>query len=244
MAVDLALLHTAASRGQAVLRTYGWARPTVSFGRNEAVRGVWDVAALEAAGVDVVRRPTGGRALWHRREVTYSVTMPWPADRSWREAYDVVNQRLLLALLMLGVPARLQARDASPAVAPDGPICFAAPSAGEIVADAGKVAGSAVWRTSGGYLQHGSILLHDDQSQLSAYRCETTRPDASHAAPVSAWLGDDDDAGLSSRVIAALHEAWLCGASDNDRYLSSGGHERSLNEARAMLSTPDWLWRR
>ncbi len=244
MAVDLALLHAAASQGQAVLRTYGWARPTVSFGRNEAVRGVWDVEAMEADGVDVVRRPTGGRALWHGREVTYSVTMPWPTDRSWREAYDAVNQRLLQALLMLGVPARLHARDASPAVSPDGSMCFAAPSVGEIVVDTGKVAGSAVWRTSGGYLQHGSILLHDDQSQLSSYRYEKMRPDASYAAPVSAWLGAGDDATLSSRVVAALQAVWSCSTRDNAGHPSSAIDERSLHESRAMMCSPHWLWRR
>ena len=244
MAMDLALLHEAASRGQAVLRTYGWARPTVSFGRNEAVRGVWDIAAMEGADIDVVRRPTGGRALWHRREVTYSVTMPWPADRAWREAYDAVNQRLLQALLMLGVPARLYRADASAAISPDGPICFAAPSAGEIVTDGGKVAGSAVWRTSGGFLQQGSILLHDDQALLSAYRCQEGPPDAAYAAPVSSWLGDDDHAQLSSRLIAALQAAWSCRTSDNDAYPSSAIDERSLNESRAILSSPHWLWRR
>jgi lipoate-protein ligase A len=244
MAIDLALLDAAATRGQAVLRTYGWTRPTVSFGRNEPVRGVWDIAAIEAAGFEVVRRPTGGRALLHHHEVTYSVTMPWPADRAWREAYDAVNQRLLQALLTLGVPARLQAGDAAPTIAPDGPICFAAPSAGEIVVDAGKVAGSAVWRTSGGYLQHGSILLHDDQSQLSAYRLEATRIDRSFAAPVSHWLGHGDDAGQSSRVVAALHAAWACRTRDNDAVASSAIEERSLHESRVMLSSADWLWRR
>jgi len=244
MAIDLALLHAAASRGQAVLRTYGWRRPTVSFGRNEPVRGAWDVAALHAAGFDVVRRPTGGRALLHDHEVTYSVTMPWPADRAWREAYDAVNQRLLQALLMLGVPARLQASDAAPSLAPDGPICFAAPSAGEIVVDAGKVAGSAVWRTSGGYLQHGSILLHDDQTQLSAYRLKATRVDPSFAAPVSDWLGDEDDAGRSARVVAALRTAWSCRPCDNDALPSSAIDERALHESRAMFLSSDWLWRR
>lgn len=242
MALDLALLHAAAG-GQSVLRTYGWARPTVSFGRNERVRGVWDVAAMTADGLDVVRRPTGGRALLHAREVTYSVAMPWPADASWREAYDAVNQRLLHALLALGIPARLQPDGAAPALSPDGPICFAAPSAGELVADAGKVAGSAVWRAEGGYLQHGSILLHDDQPKLAAYRTTDAPHVPASTAPVARWL-TGDDATLSRRVIAALRAAWSAGTCDTVLPMSSAVDEHTLTECRQTLLSPHWLWRR
>ncbi len=268
MAMDLALLHAAAARDQAVLRTYAWERPTVSFGRNEAVRGVWDVDAMQADGLDVVRRPTGGRALLHTREVTYSVTMPWPAECSWRDAYDAVNQRLLQALSAVGVPVRLQAASASRALLCDGTMCFAAPSAGELVTDAGKVAGSAVWRADGGYLQHGSILLHDDQARLRAYRvasgaddalaadsraaliasCPTTSRSESRAASLAESLGnplgDADHSGLATRVIASLRTAFACELRDSVMRPASAIDERSLSECRAMVSSPNWLWRR
>ena len=76
MALDEALMSRARRSGETVLRVYGWAAPTLSFGRHQRALGEYDEAALLRAGVGVVRRPTGGRALLHDREVTYSVTAP------------------------------------------------------------------------------------------------------------------------------------------------------------------------
>src|SRR5215210_4848764 len=74
MAIDDALLDRARGSGECVIRLYEWARPTLSLGRNQAARGQYDLARARELGIDFVRRPTGGRAVLHHREVTYSVT--------------------------------------------------------------------------------------------------------------------------------------------------------------------------
>ncbi len=168
MATDLALLRRASASGRAVLRLYAWERPTVSFGRHETVNGAWDLTAIGAANMHAVRRPTGGRALLHAHDITFSVTLPLGAKVAWREVYDAVNARLLEALQRLGAPVSLS--HGTPTPTPNGALCFAAPSEGEIMLGNEKVAGSAVWRAHGGYLQHGSILLHNAQHTLERFR--------------------------------------------------------------------------
>jgi len=243
MAVDLALLDLAHTNGVAVLRTYAWTRPTVSFGRNEPVRDAWDVAAMRAAGVDVVRRPTGGRALLHEAEVTYSVVLPLARGTPWRWAYEAVNQRLLEAVRALGVPATLCSAADAPQVAPDGPACFAAPAAGELAVHGRKLIGSAVWRSSAAYLQHGAILLRDTQERLSGFRprAHAAEPPA-HATDLAQWLAPSLDH-PGSRVTTALHAAWRATAPlapltdwpDADQHMA-----RHM----AALDDPQWLWRR
>lgn len=171
MAVDMALLDHARAAGEGTLRVYAWSRPTLSFGRHERARGRFDAALLEAAGIDVVRRPTGGRALLHHREVTYSVTAP-VAGLSLRESYAAINALLRSALRRLGVNAMPAERRAAP-VRPLGAPCFAEPNEGELVVGGGagqrKLVGSAQWRDGDVLLQHGSILLADDQSRIAEF---------------------------------------------------------------------------
>src|SRR6185369_8456546 len=101
MAMDAGLMARARDTGEATLRVYGWQRPTLSFGRHESVRARFDPALLAAAGVDAVRRPTGGRVLLHDGEVTYSVTAPERESESIREAFARINGLLMAALARL-----------------------------------------------------------------------------------------------------------------------------------------------
>jgi lipoate-protein ligase A len=244
MATDLALLDQAGDRGGAVLRTYDWSRPSISFGRNEPVRDAWDVDAMRSAGYDVVRRPTGGRALLHGPEVTYSVTLPLPRGVPWRDAYDAVNARLADAIGRLGVPVTPIGTAAAPPVAPDGPACFAAPAAGELAVDGRKVAGSAVWRSPAAYLQHGAILLRDEQSALARFRPADRAPDAEVRA---AGLTEFVPALVAADVIRALHAAWSADASIG-AWAPPADEATAFRAARAVhhttLVTPSWLWRR
>jgi lipoyl(octanoyl) transferase len=114
----------------------------------------------------VVRRPTGGRAILHDREITYSVTAPTDGAGDLRSSYERINRLLVHALRGLGVDARIAAptnRAAFPGLAP----CFDEPAAGELTVNDRKLAGSAQWRADGALLQHGSILIADDQSLLN-----------------------------------------------------------------------------
>jgi lipoate-protein ligase A len=153
MALDHALMRRAARTGQSVIRIYTWSRPTLSFGRNEP--------AFDRPGLDVVRRPTGGRMILHHRELTYSFTLP--ATERPRALYDRLNGMLAAALARLGAPVTIAAEGVTRTHGP----CFAAPSPGELVYEGRKIAGSAQWRENGVVLQHGSILVDNDQEGLS-----------------------------------------------------------------------------
>jgi lipoate-protein ligase A len=167
MATDEALLLRARRTGETVYRVYGWSQPTVSLGRHQVGRGRYDVDRARAQGIVFVRRPTGGRAILHHREITYAVAGPVAMFGSLRESYRAINRLLLEALGTLGIDAReaeVSTRAPIPGIAP----CFEAPVSGEVVAGGRKLVGSAQLRDGDAFLQHGSILIDDDQHLLSA----------------------------------------------------------------------------
>ena len=174
MALDEALMSRARETGEFTLRVYSWSTPTLSLGRNQSARRLYDLERIRSRGLRVVRRPTGGRAILHHREITYSVTAPTSDAGDLDQSYDRINRVLLAGLERLGVRAEIAApvgRAALPGPAP----CFDVPSAGELMLDGKKLAGSAQWRSDGAVLQHGSILVEDDQSALAELTREPQR---------------------------------------------------------------------
>jgi len=167
MARDSALLERAARTGETVFSIYSWATPTISFGRHQPAAGHYDPAKIRAASVDVVRRPTGGRAILHHREVTYSVTAPVDSE-SLRSTYARINRILLSGLSRLGVAAGIAA-PSERAPVPSSRPCFELPTEGEVISAGKKLVGSAQWRDEHALLQHGSILVEDDQSLLPSF---------------------------------------------------------------------------
>jgi len=165
MALDEALMDRARATGEWVLRIYSWLAPTLSFGRNQTALGRYDIERIRDRGLDVVRRPTGGRSILHHREITYSVTAPLADSGDLRESYNRINGILMGGLRRLGVQVRMAGRT-SRASLPGAAPCFDEPAEGELMLGTRKLAGSAQWRADGALLQHGSILTHDDQSSL------------------------------------------------------------------------------
>lgn len=159
MAVDAELLAQCAVTGANYLRLYRWDPPALSIGRNQSLEGTL------SRGMAVVRRPTGGKAVWHEHELTYAVSAPVAAFGSLRTAYCEIHTRIARALRSLGVDAALAPY--SRAVRPsDGPTsCFAMPAGGEIVTQDRKLVGSAQVRRGDAFLQHGSILLGGSQER-------------------------------------------------------------------------------
>lgn len=184
MARDVALMRRAGETGETVFSIYEWNRPTLSLGRNQRAIGCYDLESMRSRGIDVVRRPTGGRALLHHREVTYSVTAPVADGESLRDSYDRFNRILLEGLLRLGVGAAV-ASGSSHALPPTDIPCFAEPSAGELISDNRKLVGSAQWRDAGALLQHGSILIENDQSMIADFSIDAGE---SHDVPAPATL--------------------------------------------------------
>ena len=167
MALDQALLDRAGRTGEGFVRCYRWAPWCLSFGRHEPALRRYDRTRLEAAGLDVVRRPTGGRAVWHARELTYSVAAPVAALGTLADAYRAIHQVLARAVGRLGVAATL-APTGRP-VDPGAGACFASPAGGEVLSGGRKLAGSAQLRQGDALLQHGSLLLEDDQARVAEF---------------------------------------------------------------------------
>ena len=167
MALDHALMERARRTGERVLRVYSWSQPTLSLGRHQVARDRINLSAAGELGIALVRRPTGGRALLHHREVTYSVTTALLPDDSVRAWYASITDILMRALGQLDVPATIVAPGGT-ALLPATAACFVQADEGEITIDGRKLVGSALLRQQDALLQHGSILLEDDQSMLNA----------------------------------------------------------------------------
>ncbi|HYL55498.1 MAG TPA: hypothetical protein VEU73_07965 [Gemmatimonadales bacterium] len=168
MASDAALLAESNVTGQAFLRLYRFDPPCLSLGRNEPP-DQYDQDAIARLGVDVVRRPTGGRAVWHQDEVTYAVAAPIAVFGGLRRAYHKIHERLAAAMRSLGADATLALHQPPPSFSllHHPPPCFAAPSGGEVLVAGRKLIGSAQVRMRSAFLQHGSILLDGSQDLVS-----------------------------------------------------------------------------
>ncbi len=177
MAVDEVLLDgVAAGTAPPTLRFYAWTPPCLSLGYFQPF-DVVDVDGCRALGVEVVRRPTGGRAILHDRELTYSVALPASVlghDGGVLPSYYRLSLALQDGLRRLGVPATLAPESASSS-AGHGPVCFDRPSAHEILLRGRKLVGSAQMRRGGGLLQHGSILIEPRIDKLLACLRRTDR---------------------------------------------------------------------
>jgi lipoate-protein ligase A len=157
MAVDEALLESAIEPGaDATLRLYHFRRPTVTFGYGQALDRAVDVAACRARNIARVRRITGGRALLHHHELTFSVTGP-PLAGTVRATYGAVAGAFRHALERLRIPVDPASTVASTRAAERLP-CLAVPTGHEITAGGKKLVASAMRFRRRGFLVHGSIL--------------------------------------------------------------------------------------
>jgi len=230
-------LALASVPGQAVVRFYSWTRPTVSFGRNEPA-GRYRLG-LAMGEFDFVRRPTGGRAVLHDDEMTYAVVVPRAAIGRVRQVYSIIQESMLEGLSVLGVTARVAGPGPNPA--PGSGPCFAAPAQGELVVDGRKLLGSAQARIGGAILQHGSLLLSNDQGGLdlssgkgrAAKDGPVTLEETLGRLPEWAEVADALRAGLARRLGVRLASRVL-----TERELSA---ETSLQ---ARYRSDDWTWRR
>lgn len=160
MAVDEAMLNAAEFGGlfMPTLRLYSWSSTVVSIGYLQ------DASPFDACGVPLVRRITGGRAILHDREITYSIIAPTDLPvfaGGISGAYSVIARRIAEALCDIGVPAVFSSEIASKR-AVKSHACFYAPSRYEIMVGGKKISGSAQRRLKHAFIQHGSILLDID----------------------------------------------------------------------------------
>jgi lipoate-protein ligase A len=162
MAVDEALAEAVDGGASGpVLRLYRWNPPCLSLGFSQPYSAA-DAGFCVAHGVEVVRRPTGGRAVLHQLELTYAVLARLgepPFSHDLQGAYHTICRALVAGLRRLGVAAELSGEPAGGHLAPTQAVpCFVGPAAGEVVVGRRKLIGSAMRRVGGSILQHGSIL--------------------------------------------------------------------------------------
>lgn len=176
MAIDEAI-YISCQQGKSppTLRLYGWQPPAVSLGYFQKLESAVDVEACRRLGIDVVRRISGGRAVLHDQELTYSVIAPdhlHPFSPKVLETYMTIGSCLLNVLKGLGLKAQWVAlrdkRRNAPVPGHQTASCFSAPSWYEITLDGKKICGSAQKRGNGVFLQHGSILIDHDTTLLAA----------------------------------------------------------------------------
>ena len=253
MAVDEALMRSVGDAGVVTLRLYRWEPGCLSFGRNQEARGAYDADAAADRGIDVVRRPTGGRSVYHHRELTYSVTAPVGLWGSLRETYRRINRALATGLRELGVPASCvddepedtgRRRPISRAPRPTPRACFRDPVPGEVTVEGRKLIGSAQWRDGGAFLQHGSILLADEQHMIAALRIGDALSTAQESGAISlADVLDEppSEARLSGALVHGFEREFGVDVSPGSLTADE------LNEAEASMprfADPAWTWRR
>jgi lipoate-protein ligase A len=168
MAVDSAIL-AAVERNEVptTLRLYSWDPPCLSLGYSQPYSDI-DLTAIKPKGWDIVRRPTGGRAILHADELTYAVIGPKTdpiLEGSLLQSYSRISQALKEALTILGLT--VQVHQGKNTNLQDQAVCFEIPSEYEITAAGKKIIGSAQARKKTGILQHGSLPLGGDLTRIT-----------------------------------------------------------------------------
>ena len=174
MAADLYLLGRGGGRGDVTVRFYSWARPCVTLGYMQSARAELDFDALRARGADWIRRPTGGRAVLHHGDITYSCAFPKSVTalgRGITETYRLITQCLMAGLDRASV--KCAAHDSDSELRGVGRTvklpCFLAPNRNEVMVNGKKLVGSAQKRSADAVLQHGSIPITNDYRKLPEY---------------------------------------------------------------------------
>lgn len=249
MALDEAIMNAVgAGDAPSTLRFYQWAPSCLSLGKRQPISGV-SLARCHDDGVDVVRRATGGWAILHTDELTYSIaTRPDDprAEGAILDAYRKLSTGLIAGLHLLDVPAVMNPVDPI-GVHNLSAACFEVPSAYEITAGARKLIGSAQTRPQGRVLQHGSLPLRGDIARVVRYLWFATEDDraalAEHlrerATTLSTLLGREVTFGevadaMARGFAAALRLTLIPGAPTTAEFAAA---ERLAQEKAAALAT-------
>lgn len=252
MAVDAAILAAvAAGESAPTLRFYGWSPPCLSLGYGQRAREA-DQERLAARGWGIVRRPTGGRAILHTDELTYSVALPKShplAQMGVVESYRQISAALLAGLEALG--ARPRADRAETAEDSLSPVCFETPSHYEITVEGRKLIGSAQVRRREGLLQHGTLPLCGDITRICdalIYPGESARAAAkaqvrARATTLEAVLGVVVDWRTAVDAVAdGFRQALAISLTSGE--LSTDEGTEAAHLAAEIYGNPDWTLRR
>lgn len=252
MALDQSILeHIGRGESKPTLRLYAWEPACLSLGYAQPFSDV-DVNRLKQHGWEVVRRVTGGRAILHTDEITYSVIAPSSEPRvagSVLESYNRLAQALLLAVKSLEIPVEMKEGKANDS-ATLNPVCFEVPSTYEITVDGKKLIGSAQARKKDGVLQHGSLPLTGDLTRICqalVFENESSREDASkrlldRATTAESALGRRISWENAAQALVKAFEAQL-GLSFESGELSESESKRTDELVKEKYDHPSWTER-
>lgn len=239
MGLDEAFLESVSSGEKPVLRLYGWDPPAVSIGYFQGLADEVDEAACKRRGFTIVRRISGGGAVLHKSELTYSIVLPLSdpvyrrlAPEDINESYRLLCSGIIEGLRLLGIPAVFSGIN-------------------DILANGKKISGNAQTRRLGCLLQHGTVLLDNDveemfevlkvpkekiQGKLIAEAKE--RVTSARAALGRKVSFNEASAAFARGFASALGLEFL------DTALLPGEEERGISLAREKFSTREWLYKR
>jgi lipoate-protein ligase A len=250
MAVDESILeHIHRGESQPTLRLYSWDPPCLSLGHAQSFADV-DMERVKANGWEVVRRMTGGRAILHTDELTYSVT--GGADEpvlagGILESYNRLAQALMFAMRELGLPVEMK-EEAGHASSVTNPVCFEVPSTYEITVNGKKLIGSAQARNKKGVLQHGSLPLTGDLTRICQaliFKDEAARESAAkrllaRATTVESVLGVEKDWETAAQALVHGFEAQL-GIHFQHGEISQSESKRADELVKEKYAHPSWM---
>jgi len=252
MAVDESILeHIGRNESAPTLRLYAWDPACLSLGHAQPFSDV-DITRLKQHGWEVVRRATGGRAILHIDELTYSVIAPSNEPRvegSVLESYNRLAQALLFAVKELDIPVEMKEGKANENATPN-PVCFEVPSTYEIKVNGKKLIGSAQARKKEGVLQHGSLPLTGDLTRICqalVFESESAREEASkrlleRATTVESALGVEISWEKAKQAFIHAFEAQL-GLSFESGELSESESRRAEELVKEKYAHPSWTER-
>jgi len=254
MALDEAILKSAAEKkSPPTLRLYNWQPATLSLGFAQSSRDV-NIEHLQEQNWGLVRRPTGGRAILHTDELTYSVSAPIDDPLlagNLLESYRKISRALLAALANLKVDAvgeKVYANGVSSGTI--NPICFETPSNYEITADGKKLIGSAQARKYDGLLQHGALPIRGDITRITKvlrYESEAERISAAeklsaHATTLERLLGTAPGwQTVADAVLRGFSDVFAISFTESQPSQEELDHAKHLEISK--YDTPEWTFR-
>jgi len=253
MAVDESILeHIQRGEAMPTLRLYSWNPPCLSLGHAQPFADV-DMERVKANGWEVVRRMTGGRAILHTDELTYSVT--GSADEpvlagGILESYNRLAQALMFAVRELGLPVEMKEHADQPATKNSNPVCFEVPATYEITVNGKKLIGSAQARKKEGVLQHGSLPLTGDLTRICqalVFKDEAAREVASQrlldrATTVESVIGVEKDWETAAQSLVRGFESQL-GIKFESGVLSPSEEKRAAELVNEKYANAVWTER-
>lgn len=249
MAIDEAILLSADSGGALpTLRFYGWSPPAVSLGYFQDFNKEVNLQKCRSLGIDIVRRPTGGKAVLHENEITYSVVSPKDNPLfpdTILGTYKVISSCLVEALFSMGIQASIADNsyhkiDANPLTS----LCFSEPSRFELLAGGRKICGSAQVRTKNAFLQHGSLLLGFEPERAVRVLCPEPLPGLSERLGrlITSVREYSEAFSSQSEALRVLQESFrkVLNVELKEGDLTTGEQAEKIRLIKEKYSTEDW----